>query len=95
MSENDFGVGRNISREDMAVICLRAMKLKKEDIKNEGVNMLLDRDSVSDYAQEAVSILYQNGIISGDEKGMFNPKSSANRAQAAVIIDKLIKFCAN
>lgn len=92
MSENDFGVGRNISREDMAVICLRAMNLKKADIKNDGVNTLHDRDSVADYAQEAVSILYQNGIISGDEKGMFNPKASANRAQAAVIIDKLINF---
>ncbi|UKI37668.1 MAG: S-layer homology domain-containing protein [Clostridiales bacterium] len=59
ISENKFGVGLNITREDMAVIIFRA--LKAED-KEYDVNFA-DKDEVSDYALNAVGYLNANGLF--------------------------------
>ena len=48
--------------------------------------VIVDKEKISDYAVEAVSFLKDNGIISGDEHGRFNPNSSATRAEAAKIV---------
>jgi endo-1,4-beta-xylanase len=49
-----------------------------------------DSADISEYAKEAVSAIQQAGIINGMPGGRFAPKDTANRAQSAVIIYKLI-----
>lgn len=86
-----FGVGNNISRQDMAVMIYNAM------LKNgyEPTNYELafdDGDSVSDYAKQAVGELSGLEIISGVGDNNFEPRSYATRAQAAVIIYRALEF---
>ena len=47
-----------------------------------------DFNSVSQYAQEAVQSLVDRGVITGDEKGNFNPKKTVTRAEGATILTK-------
>ena len=85
MGDNLFGSGNAIAREDMAVIINRILAYQTD--KTAGFN---DVDNISDYAAGAVNALYENKILSGDENGNFNPKSSATRAETAVVIMRVI-----
>lgn len=85
VSENRFGTGEKISREDMTVMMYRALE-------NEGYNMdgfrneFDDKNEISEYAEEAVGAMAAQGIINGIGNNMFAPKETATRAEAAVII---------
>jgi trimeric autotransporter adhesin len=49
-----------------------------------------DFNSVSSYAQEAVQDLVDRGVITGDEKGNFQPKKTVSRAEAAKILTEAL-----
>ena len=51
-----------------------------------------DDEAISDWAKESLSIISSNGIIEGIENGRFAPKELATRAQAAVIVYRLLKI---
>ena len=85
VSETEFGTGRSITREDMAVMLYRALLTMEIDL-SAGTPAFEDADEIADYAQEAVSALANEGIVSGVGNGMFAPKATATRAEAAVII---------
>lgn len=84
ISEQYFGSGVKISRQDAAVMICRALGIEAENV-NETV--FPDFEQVSEYAQSAVSTLYERGIVSGDEKGYFNPKNNITRAEVSKILD--------
>lgn len=87
ISEDEFGTGQPISRQDMAVVIQRIAKLEiSEDIA------FADGDKIRDYAKEAVAALAENKIILGDEDGRFRAEDSVTRAEAAVVICRLIKL---
>ncbi len=89
ISENSFGTGMNITREDMAVIVYNIL-MKNNKAYDEADNSPSDFECVSDYAQKAVECLYSKKIINGMGDGTFAPKNYATRAQAAVIIDAMM-----
>lgn len=89
ISENEFGAGLGITREDMAVIAARVSELKGIENDSSGVRFN-DAAQISEYAQEAVSMLSSSGIISGMGDNMFMPKEKVTRAQAAKIIYELL-----
>lgn len=93
VSEEEFGVGRNITREDMAVMILRAVDKTGTDteIIVENPTELSDLGSVSEYAKTAVDFMIKRGAINGIN-GEFKPKSAATRAQAAKILYQIIKI---
>lgn len=88
-SDGSFGIGALIKREDMAVILYRIAKsnisLESSDTK------FNDYDNISDYAKEAVTACSSAGIISGMGDNNFAPKANATRAQAARMIEMLMK----
>lgn len=85
ISEKEFGVGLNIKRQDIAKIINTV--LLSEGITSETKETdLADFDKIADYAKEHVSSIYTMGIISGDDKKMFNPENFATRAEAAKMI---------
>ncbi|MDY3030679.1 MAG: S-layer homology domain-containing protein [Clostridia bacterium] len=88
--DGNFGVGKPITRQDMAVIAYRAVNLtgKSLPVKNEAI-VFADNDAVSDYAAAAVSKMSAAGIIEGMENAKFEPLINAQRAQAAKIISEL------
>ena len=87
ISENKFGVGLNITREDMAVIIFRA--LGAEDTEYD-INFA-DKENISDYAENAVGYLNQNGLLNGDN-GRVYAKNNATRAECCVLINNLLLF---
>lgn len=90
-SENIFGVGEKITRQDMAVILYRAAKYKGMTFDSAKTEFSDDTE-ISDYAQEAVYSLKNAGIINGLEDGAFAPKQAATRAQAAQMIYSAINY---
>lgn len=91
ISESEFGVGLNITRQEMATMTARALSVYKEASVVREDTVFADGDSISDWAKDSVNLLYRSGIMSGTDGGNFQPASNATRAQAAVVIYNLIK----
>ncbi len=79
-----------ITREDAAVMIYRVLSYFGNELEDESEIEIPDIESVSDYAKDAVRLLYANGIINGMPDGTFAPKAPITRAQAAAIIDRII-----
>ncbi|MBQ7976351.1 MAG: S-layer homology domain-containing protein [Clostridia bacterium] len=88
--DNTFGIGKNITREDAAVILLRAFG--SDSFGEAAEPEFSDNDNISDYAKEAVGILSNSGIISGMGDGSFMPKGNLTRAQAAKMFYGLLQY---
>ena len=90
-SDGSFGVNEKISRQDMAVMTLSAIKAAGITLTNtsEAANFK-DSSTISQYAKESVAAMQKAGVINGMPDGGFAPKDTANRAQAAVILNKLL-----
>lgn len=88
VSEDYFGVGEYISRQDMAVIAFRALRLDSDidDIT------FTDGDTIAEYAQTAVKVLKKNNLLSGYPDGSFAPKGSVTRAETAQILYNILKL---
>ena len=87
--ESKFGLGTNITRQDMAVMVLRAAE-KIGKVFAEGEIISEDANTVADYAKDAMGKLMKAGIINGTGNNMVEPHANATRAQAAKIIYALI-----
>ncbi len=81
----NFGIGENVTRQDMVVMLYRALKSRNVELNVTEVTFD-DKDSVSDYAKDAVSALYNLGAVNGVGENRFEPKGFATRAQAAKVI---------
>ena len=89
ISDDIFGTGTFITRQDMAVTAHRALALKT-DVAGGTPGEFKDSGEIDGYASESVGAMAEIGIIIGDENGMFAPKANATRAQAAVIVYRLL-----
>ena len=89
----NFGVEDKITRQDTAVMLLRALKYKDIEM-NEGEVDFEDADKIAYYAKEAVGMLSAMGIINGRDGGFF-PQDYATRAEAAVIIQRTLDAVEN
>ncbi len=88
IDESNFGIGRNITREDMAVMIYRAAGMSAEQADE----LFADDSELSDYAREAVYTLKAKKIMSGKGDNRFEPKAYATRAEAARMIYSLIEL---
>lgn len=88
--DGTFGVGENITRQDMAAMAYRAA-LKNISPDDES-DIFDDFDSVDAYAKGAVAVMAQKGIINGKENRMFCPLDNATRAEAAKVIFEIIQL---
>lgn len=81
-SDDFFGVGQPIMRQDMVTILYRALN------KSTGAAVLsfTDTDNIAEYAKDAVAQLVGMGVINGYEDGSFKPRGTATRAEAAKVI---------
>lgn len=84
-----------INRYDMAQLMYNV--LKAEDITT---SSLSDTSKVADWSavpstyRDAVSVCYNMGMLTGvDNKGTFNGTGVMDRAQAAVVMDRLLEVC--
>lgn len=84
MSEEHFGVGEKLTRQDMAVLCKRAKKGSLAAVKE--AETFTDDAQIADYAKDIIYELFSAGMINGMGDGSFAPLETATRAQAAVMI---------
>lgn len=93
IGNNMFGVGKSITRQDLAVMAYRFAKSTGCKFENSAsLDSFVDRGAISDYAKEAVQALYSEEIINGMGNSRFEPNQPATRAQAAVIVHRLLDY---
>lgn len=89
VSETNFGLGQTLTRQDMAVICARALAKVKPIAKIREDVVFSDDEEISDYAKDSIHSLYCAEMVNGMGDGSFAPKGIATRAQAAQMIYNL------
>lgn len=89
ISETQFGIGENITRQDMAVMISRTLKKIDRIIDAEETEMFADDEKVSDYAKDAVTFMKSIGLIEG-YNNEYRPLDNLTRAEAAKVISELI-----
>ncbi len=92
-----FGLGDNILRQDLAIMLKKYAEYKGKFVEPTGsLNNFADKDTVSNYAVDALIWASSNSIISGnansDGTRTIAPLNNATRAEAAVM---LTRFCKN
>lgn len=92
VSDDEFGTEKQITRADMAVLCMRAMQYKGINISPKTkIIVFADEESIPDYAIESVNALSAAGLISGVGGNYFAPQDYANRAMAAKLIYDILQ----
>jgi len=91
--DNKFKPRESISRQDMMALVSRALKVagKKLDGSGADLSQFRDANEIADYALEAVKEMVSAGIIVGND-GILNPRGYVTRAQAAVVMYKILYF---
>lgn len=92
-SSNKFYPEKPIVREDIAVILCNTLRVVNKQLDNADTDILgdfTDRNTISANALQSVANVYKAGIMVGNGNGTLTPKSTATRAQAAIIIFRII-----
>ena len=92
VSDDMFGTGKNITRQDLAVMAYNAALKNGVEFNTEGVQKFSDDDKISDYAKAAVYALKSQDIVNGIDGKNFAPQDTATRAEAAKILYALISL---
>ncbi len=87
----------NITRQDVMVILSRVLdkagKLQKGG--EASLKRFIDASDISGYAMEPVADLIYMGVVSGDDNSMIKPKGYINRAEMAVLIERVYNVLNN
>jgi len=92
-SNNRFYPDEPITREDIAVILVRAGRAVGKPFNGHSNSVLEkfhDKNLISPYAIASVASLHGEGVINGKSGNMLGPKDKATRAEAAVMIHRII-----
>lgn len=92
VSDDMFGTGQNITRQDLAVMAYNAALKNGVEFNTEDVQKFSDDDKISDYAKTAVYALKSQNIVNGIDGKNFAPQDTATRAEAAKILYALISL---
>lgn len=99
-----FKPNERITRAEMAVMVAKAMRLVKNG--NEGTDgggsagtstdtallaRFTDRPAIPDWAAADVARLVEQGIMQGDNRGTFAPNGHTTRAQAALLLMRMLQ----
>lgn len=87
-SENSFGPDDLITREQIAVMIVKAAKIEATTAEIP----FTDSDKTSVWARDALAAAVQNGIMKGYPDGSFDPQRKATRAEAAAVIASALRL---
>ena len=88
-SETTFSPNQAITKESFAVLIYNFLVAYNHSYTRSSVSNFNDQSQISSWAQEAVSALHSNGLISGDGSNNFNPQNIITRAEAAVVFSRI------
>jgi len=83
-----------ITREEMATMMLRAINYTNHQVSQStaALSKFADRGQISSWARSGVAASVNAGIIKGVTATRFAPKKNATRAEAAVMIQRLLTY---
>ncbi len=91
ISEQTFGIGEEITRQDMAVMLCRVLEAVNQNLQEtQDMPEFNDEAEFAGYAGESIAMLCKGGIMNGVSETQFDPSGSATRAMAAKVIYLLI-----
>lgn len=92
---NQYLPDQNITREEMAIMTVRALKLEQKATNTTEVSKLqtnlTDLSQVEDKWRGYVAIANNLGIVNGYEDHTFQPNQTATRAEAVSIILNMLQ----
>lgn len=91
---NSFKPNASITREEMAVMISRALAFagKQPAGAASQLNAFKDKASIEAWAKQAVAQAVEAKIIKGQTGGNFAPDSKATRAEATVMLKRLLEY---
>ena len=96
--DGTFGANDSITREQMAAMLVRAMRYGIDKPLNESVLnpiRFTDEENISSWARSSVAIVAQEGLMKGREAGGFAAQEFTTRAEAAVVMVRLLSYRSN
>ncbi len=95
-AQGRFAPDERITREQMAVMIAKALSVaggqgNAANPDGAGLDAFPDRNAISPWAQDSVAQAAAAGLVSGMADGTFAPSATATRAQAAVLLTRLLR----
>lgn len=94
--DNSFKPNAYVTREEVAVMLVRAMKLAGVDTSigvgenQQYLTRFSDGSRINTWAQDSIAIAVKLEIINGNSKGMFLPATNTTRAETVVTIKRML-----
>lgn len=99
ISAQIFAPEQNVSREEFAVMIDRCIGVKLDGLSEEPSEWadikFADFGEISDYAVQGIRRLYDINLINGYDNNLFMPQNGLTRAEAVVLVDRIIEYCAS
>lgn len=95
-ADGRFQPGRLITREEITAVIVKALvSVTGEPLAGQAeidyyLKPFSDKNKISPWAQKYIATAVRNRIIGGDSKGCLNPRSYSTRAEAAVMLKKMM-----
>ncbi|MEK3688309.1 S-layer homology domain-containing protein [Paenibacillus sp. FSL R10-2736] len=89
-SDNTFRAGKQITKQETAVIMSRILKLDSNGVS--AAVSAKDSNLIPAWSKPAIGYLLEKGIMSNDSDGAFQPKRELTRAEAVVVIKKALSL---
>lgn len=91
-TDGSFGLAQQITRQEMAVIAARVVKVAGVQVPEVQTVEFTDAEQIADYASAAVHTLGSAGWMNGRSGGEFAPEATATRAEAAALLARMLKL---
>jgi len=91
-NDGTFNPESNITRQDMMILAKKALEMKNNTTltgNTSALDKFADKASISPYAVDSLAAMVEAGVVSGTGDNI-QPKDNTTRAQAAVIICKIL-----
>lgn len=88
-----FDPNGTISRQDIAVILTNVLQYARQSTTSHAASLKPFRDSgaIASYAKSAVALMVEKGLMIGTSSATFDPKADLTRAQAAVVVIRMLE----
>lgn len=88
-SADTFSPTKSVTRQEAAQLLVRA--LRQTTASSVDADTFKDAGSIASWAKPAVAAAKKLGLLNGDNNGNFRPTDSITRAEAAVMLDRVLQ----
>lgn len=91
--DGSFKPGKVITREEMVVFTVRALEFVqgKQTTSSSALGNFADENAIAGWAKNDVAVALEKGLIRGKSETWFAPGDTANRAESAVVLKRLME----